>query len=105
MKHHESEKDFEDVQNRTLDLNVFRKDSMRKVFDTLHGIPNEIEIPTAVEIISFCFYKNKIKEGSKFEKSLYKQLIRQIKEDEALSRRTLTLSWMYFKAMGDYTEV
>lgn len=78
---------------------------MQIVFDTLHGIPNTITEDVAVEVISFCFFDGKIDLGSKFEKKLFTNLVEQIKKNENFSKKTLTLCWMYFKALGQFMQV
>ena len=78
---------------------------MKIVFDTLHGIPNTITEDEAVEIISFCFYDGKIELKSKFEMKLCTNLVEQIKMNEDFSKKTLTLCWMYFKALGQFMQV
>ena len=94
-----------DNKNTTMNLKLFRKQSMQKVFDTFHGIPNTISEDEAVEIISFCFYDGKIELKSKFEMKLCTNLVEQIKMNEDFSKKTLTLCWMYFKALGQFMQV
>ena len=105
LKQHETRKNYDDNNNKTINLKPFRKQSMKIVFDTLHGIPNTITEDEAVEIISFCFYDGKIELKSKFEMKLCTNLVEQIKMNEDFSKKTLTLCWMYFKALGQFMQV
>lgn len=105
LKQHETRKNYDDNNNKIINLKLFRKESMQIVFDTLHGIPNTITEDVAVEVISFCFFDGKIDLGSKFEKKLFTNLVEQIKKNENFSKKTLTLCWMYFKALGQFMQV
>ena len=44
-------------------------------------------------------------EESKFEKSLAKKLVEQIKDNDDFPKRTLALCWMYFKSVDRYIQV
>ena len=58
--------------------------SIRKVFDSLHGISDEsIPLSNAVEIMAYCLVDGKVDQNSEFETDLYKELVEQLKEMKA----------------------
>ena len=62
-------------------LKQFRKTSIQKVYDSLHGISNEaVPISNAVEMMAYCLIDGKVEQGSVFETNLYNDLVKQLIE-------------------------
>ena len=58
--------------------------SIRKVFDSLHGITdNSIPLSNAVEIMAYCLVDGKVDQDSEFETELYNELVEQLREMKA----------------------
>ena len=69
-------------------MKQFRKASIRKVYDSLHGISSEgISLTTAVEIMAYCLVDGKVDQESKFETNLYNELLKQIKQKAGFDTR------------------
>ena len=53
-----------------------------------------------VELIAYLYFDGKIdgKQASRFELKMFETLVDQLKNDTNLSRRSLVLCWLYFKA-------
>ena len=67
------------------DLKAFRKSSIRKVYDSLHGISTDIvELSEAVEILAYCLMDGKVDQKSSFETCLYNDLVEQLKNNEVI---------------------
>ena len=65
------------------DLKAFRKRSIRKVYDSLHGISTDVvELSEAVEILAYCLMDGKVDQKSSFETCLYNDLLEQLKNNE-----------------------
>ena len=65
-------------------MKKFRKTSIRKVYDSLHGISDEsIPLSNAVEIMAYCLVDGKVEQESPFEMNLYNELVEQLKEMKA----------------------
>jgi len=74
-------KNFENRENRKFNLKQFRKASIRKVYDSLHGISSEgIPLTNAVEIMAYCLVDEKVDQESVFETNLYNELLEQMKK-------------------------
>ena len=62
---------------------MFRKCSITKVYDSLHGISTDgVELSEAVEILAYCLLDGKVDQKSQFETCLYNDLLEQIKKDK-----------------------
>ena len=62
---------------------MFRKCSITKVYDSLHGISTDgVELSEAVEILVYCLLDGKVDQKSQFETCLYNDLLEQIKKDK-----------------------
>ena len=62
---------------------MFRKCSITKVYDSLHGISTDrVELSEAVEILAYCLMDGKVEQKSLFETYLYNDLLGQLKNDE-----------------------
>ena len=62
-------------------MKQFRKASIRKVYDSLHGISDEgIPLSNAVEIMAYCLVDGKVEQESDFETNLYNELLEQLKK-------------------------
>ena len=73
-------KNFENQENKKFILKQFRKASIRKVYDSLHGISSEgIPLTNAVEIMAYCLFDGKVDQESVFETNLYNELLEQMK--------------------------
>ena len=69
---------------RKVDLKQFRKTSIRKVYDALHGISDSaIPLSNAVEIMAYCPVDGKVDQGSEFETDLYINLVMQLEKMKA----------------------
>ena len=80
LKYQKAQENFEDETNRKFNLKQFRKLSIRKVFDSLHGISDEsVPISNAVEIIAYCLVDGKVDQDSEFETDLYNELVKQLR--------------------------
>ena len=56
-------------------MTMFRKCSIQKVYDSMHGISTEnVQISEAVEIMVYCLMDGKVDQKSTFECQLYEQL-------------------------------
>ena len=76
-----AQENFVDKENRKFNLKQFRKTSIRKIFDSLHGISEEsIPLSNAVEIMAYCLFDGKVEQDSVFETNLYNELVAQLKE-------------------------
>ena len=65
-------------------MKQFRKDSIRKFYDSLHGISSEnIPLTNAVEIMAYCLIDGKVEQESVFETNLYNELLEQLKQMKA----------------------
>ena len=79
-----AQENFEDEANRKFNLKKFRKMSIRKVFDSLHGITDKsIPLSNAVEIMAYCLVDGKVDQDSEFETDLYNELVEQLREMKA----------------------
>ena len=75
-----AQENFDSATNNKFNLKQFRKISIRKVYDALHGISNDtVSLSTAVEIIAYCLIDGKVEQGSGFETDLYNDLVVQLK--------------------------
>ena len=62
-------------------MKQFRESSIRKVYDSLHGISGEsIALSNAVEIMAYCLVDGKVEQQSAFETNLYNELVEQLRE-------------------------
>ena len=69
---------------KKFDLKKFRKSSIRKVYDSLHGISHKaIPLANAVEIMAYCLVDGKVDQDSAFETNLYNHLVKTLKEMKA----------------------
>ena len=65
-------------------MKQFRKTSIRKVYDSLHGISDKaIPLSNAVEIMAYCLVDGKVEQESPFEMNLYNELVEQFKKMKA----------------------
>ena len=79
-----AQENFEDEANRKFNLKQFRKMSIRKVFDSLHGISDEsIPLSNTVEIMAYCLIDGKVDQDSEFETDLYEELVEQLRDMKA----------------------
>ena len=111
-------------------MKKFRKSSIRKVYDSLHGISNKaIPLANAVEIMAYCLIDGKVEQKSSFETKLYNNLVEQFKKMkdgfaymknlnifkltmakksqnpyEHMPKRTLALIWIYLQIIGTPVE-
>ena len=70
--------------NKKFNLKQFQKESIRKVYDSLHGISNKtILLSNAVEIMAYCLVDGKVEQESEFETKLYNELVEQLREMKA----------------------
>ena len=54
--------------------------SIRKVYDSLHGVSDDaVSLSAAIEIIAYCLIDGKVEQGSGFETDLYNDLVEQLK--------------------------
>ena len=68
---------------KIFDLKKFRQCSIKKVYDSLHGIPrNYVELSEIIEIMAYCLMDGKIDQKSVFETRLYNDLLEQLKNDK-----------------------
>jgi len=75
-----AQENFDSATNNKFNLKQFRKISIRKVYDALHGISNDtVSLSIAVEIIAYCLIDGKVEQGSGFETDLYNDLVAQLK--------------------------
>ena len=69
--------------NKTFDLTKFRHCSIKKVYDSLHGISKDyVELSEVVEIMAYCLMDGKVEQKSVFETRLYNDLLEQLKNDK-----------------------
>ena len=74
---------FHGEQNKIFDLKKFRKCSIRKVYDSLHGMSKDyVEFSEIIEIMAYCLMDGKIDQKSEFETRLYNDLLEQLKNDK-----------------------
>ena len=100
-----AQKNFRAEANKKFDLKQFRKASIRIIYDSLHGISADaISLSNAVEIMAYCLVDGKVEQGSKFEKTLCDNLLKQFKSSNDLTKRSLALCWIYLKMSGEYTQ-
>ena len=80
----ESLKDRENFQGEKIsDLKQFRQCSIKKVFDSMHGISRDyVKLSEVVEIMAYCMADGKIDQKSVFETRLYDDLLEQLKNDK-----------------------
>ena len=79
-----AQENFQNEANKKFILKQFRKTSIRKVYDSLHGISDEaIPLSNAVEIMAYCLVDGKVEQESPFEMNLYNELVEQLKEMKA----------------------
>ena len=65
-------------------MKQFRKTSIRKVYDALHGISaKNIPLSNAVEIMAYCLVDGKVDQESEFETNLYNNLVKQFEKMKA----------------------
>ena len=80
-------------------MSVFRKQSVKIAFDALYGLINDnIAIHELVELIAYLHFDGKLEQGSKFEVQMFETVLEQLKDNNEISRRTMSLIWIYFKA-------
>ena len=78
-------KNFDSEKNMIFDLKAFRKSSIIKVYDSLHGISTDVvELSEAVEILAYCMMDGKVDQKSSFETCLYNDLVEQLKNNEVI---------------------
>ena len=74
---------FHDDKNKIFDLKKFRKCSIRKVYDSLHGMSKDyVELSEIIEIMAYCLMDGKVDQKSEFETLLYNNLLEQLKNDK-----------------------
>ena len=84
------------------DLKAFRKSSIIKVYDSLHGISADVvELSEAVEILAYCLMDGKVDQKSSFETCLYNDLLEQLKNNEV--KQYFQLSVILYKKCITYT--
>ena len=89
---HKAQENFEGEANKKFNLKKFRKSSIRKVYDSLHGLSDEaIPLSNAVEIMAYCLVDGKVEQESAFETNLYNNLLKKFKEMKA-GFKTFTIS-------------
>ena len=65
-------------------MKQFRKSSIRKVYDSLHGISNaKTPLSNSVEIMAYCLVDGKVEQESSFETKLYNDLVEQLRDMKA----------------------
>ena len=80
----EAQENFEDEANGKFDLKKFRKSSIRKVYDSLHGISDDrTSLSNAVEIMAYCLIDGKVEQESAFETKLYNDFVEQLRKMKA----------------------
>ena len=78
---------------------LFRKQSLKIAYDALYGISHgNIATHELIELLAYLHFDGKIEQGSKFEVQMNETVIKQFKNNKELSRRTLSLAWIYFMA-------
>ena len=102
-------------ENKVFDLTMFRKCSIQKVYDSMHGISTEnVQISEAVEIMAYCLMDGKVEQKSTFESQLYEELLKQMMEvlpgcfhlytyhryDTLVPKETMALVWIYLHIIG-----
>ena len=97
---------FDGGQNKEFNLRKFRKSSIQKVYDSLHGISNErVDLTEAIEIMAYCLDDGKIELDSEFETELYTSLLEQLdKMKNDIPVETLVLVWLYLQTIGKPAE-
>ena len=97
---------FKGENSKRFDLTLFRKETIKIVFDSLHGIDNEkardenyimkfciaqiphrygfhpldsVKLSEALEILAYCLYDGKIDQKSEFEKGLYDDIVDELR--------------------------
>ena len=62
-------------------MKFFRQCSIKKVYDSLHGISTDnVKLSEAVEIMAYCLMDGKVDQKSRFETYLYKDLLDQLRK-------------------------
>ena len=62
-------------------MKFFRQCSIKKVYDSLHGISTDnVKLSEAVEIMAYCLMDGKVDQKSRFETYLYKDLLDRLKK-------------------------
>ena len=74
---------MENQAKKKFDLTKFRESSIRKVYDSLHGISAKVPLSNAVEIMAYCLLDGKVEQKSEFETDLYNELVEQLKDLKA----------------------
>ena len=65
-------------------MKQFRESSIRRVYDSLHGISAQaIPLSNAVEIMAYCLVDGKVDQESGFETNLYNDLVSSLKKLKA----------------------
>ena len=97
---------FDGGHNKEFNLRKFRKSSIRKVYDSLHGISNErVDLTEAIEIMAYCLDDGKIELDSEFETELYTGLLEQFdKMKNDIPAETLVMVWLYLQTIGKSSE-
>ena len=99
---------FKGENSKRFDLTLFRKETIKIVFDSLHGIDNEkardenfyheiligsdfvsnryvvhlldtVKLSEALEILAYCLYDGKIDQKSEFEIGLYDEIVDELR--------------------------
>merc|ERR1712131_131913 len=79
----EARDNFQGKKNKIFDLKQFRQCSIKKVYDSLHGISRDyVELAEIVEIMAYCLIDGKVEQKSVFETRLYNDLLEQLKNDK-----------------------
>ena len=88
---------FQGKKNKIFDLKQFRQCSIKKVYDSLHGISRDyVELAEIVEIMAYCLIDGKVDQKSVFETRLYNDLLEQLKNDkERFRERPLEILLWY----------
>ena len=90
---------FQGKKNKIFDLKQFRQCSIKKVYDSLHGISRDyVELAEIVEIMAYCLIDGKVEQKSVFETRLYNDLLEQLKNDkERFRERPLEILLWYLR--------
>ena len=80
----ESLKDRDNFKGEKIsNLKQFRQCSIKKVFDSMHGMSKDhVELSEVVEIMAYCLADGKIDQKPAFETRLYNDLLDQLKNDK-----------------------
>ena len=91
---------FQGKKNKIFDLKQFRQCSIKKVYDSLHGISRDyVELAEIVEIMAYCLIDGKVDQKSVFETRLYNDLLEQLKNDKERFRATARNSTVVSKTL------